>query len=301
MGVEIDIELYKIFYTVANFKNITKAARFLYISQPAVTTSIKKLEEKLETTLFIRTKRGVILTSEGELLYEYIKNAMENIKIGENKLFNLKKLETGNIRIGVGITLTKFFLMEPLEEFHKKYPKISINIDTGITKRVLEDLEHGKLDIGIITTTDLKYKDIDVIYSKEVQDVFVVNKEYMELIQNGLKIEQLNKYPLLLQTPEANTRKFLDKVMFDNNIKLNSVMEVASYSLVIEFAKIGFGIGFIARDYIKKELEEGALFEVNVDINIPKRKILVVTKKDYLPSFSTSKLLEIINSKNDIK
>lgn len=298
MGVEIDIELYKIFYTVANFKNITKAAKFLYISQPAVTTSIKKLEEKLETTLFIRTKRGVILTTEGNLLYEYIKNAMENIKIGENKLFNLKKLETGNIRIGVGITLTKFFLMEPLEEFHKKYPKISINIDTGITKRVLEDLEHGKLDIGVITTSDIKYKDIDVVYSKDVQDIFVANKDYMDVVEKGLKIEDLNNYPLLLQTPEANTRKFLDKVMLDNNIKLNSTMELASYSLVIEFAKIGFGIGFISKDYVKKELKDGSLFEIKTNINIPKRKILIVTKKDYLPSFSTSKLLEIINSKN---
>lgn len=299
MGVEIDIELYKIFYTVANFKNITKASKFLYISQPAVTTSIKKLEEKLETTLFIRTKRGVILTKEGELLYEYIKNAMENIKIGENKLFNLKKLETGNIRIGVGITLTKFFLMQPLEEFHRKYPKISINIDTGITKRVLEDLEHGKLDIGVITTTDLKYKDIDIVYSKDIQDIFVANKEYMDIIQEGLKIEELNNYPLLLQKPESNTRKFLDKVMLDNDIKLNSAMELASYSLVIEFAKIGFGIGFIAKDYVKKELKEGSLFEVKSNIEVPKRKILIVTKKDYLPSFSTSKLIEIINSKNE--
>lgn len=297
MENEINIELYKIFYTVANFKNITKAAEFLYISQPAVTMSIKKLEEALEMTLFVRTKRGVILTTEGNVLYGYVKDAMESIKVGENKLFNLKKLESGNIRIGVGITLTKYFLMEYLETFHKKHPKITINIDTGIPKKVLENIENGKIDIGIITNTNIKYKDMEVIYSEEIQDIFVANKEYMDIINKGLEIKDLNNHPLLLQIPETNTRKFLDEVMSKNNIKLNGVMELASYSLVIEFAKIGFGIGFIPKNYVKKELKEKTLFEIKTNIDIPKRKILVVTKKDYLPSFSTLKLIEIIKNK----
>ena len=292
--MEVDIELYKIFYTVAKLGNITKASSELYISQPAVTMSIKKLEEQLETTLFIRTKRGVILTNEGAVLYEYVKEAMECIKIGENKIENLKKLENGNIRNGIGTTLTKHFLIKYLEIFHKKYPNITINIDTSMTSELLKKLENGKIDIAIITSDNTNYNNLNVVYSEEINDIFVANKDYFDKIKTPIKLEELNNYPLLLQSVNSNIRKFLDNFLHKNNIKLNSSMDLASYALAIEFAKIGFGIGFIAKNYVQEELEEKSLYEIKTIPEIPKRKLLVLTKKDYLPSFSTSKLIDII-------
>lgn len=292
----IDIELYKIFYIVAKNKSITKAAENLYISQPAVTMSIKKLEEQLEMTLFVRTKRGVILTSEGKVLYEYVSKAMESIKIGENRISNLKKLDTGNIKIGIGTTLTKYFLKDYLEKFHKLYPNVTINIDTSMTSELLKSLENGKVDLAIIPTDKLEYKGFNIEYSREIQDIFVANKEYFDSIGKKVHIADLNNYPLLLQNQNASTREFLDRFACSNGIKLKSSMELASYSLILEFAKIGLGIGFISRDYAKKEIEEKELFEIQTIPQIPKRKILVLTKKDYLPSFSTSKLLDIIKN-----
>lgn len=294
--MEIDIELYKIFYIVSKYKSITKAAESLYISQPAVTMSIKKLEEQLEMTLFARTKRGVILTSEGKVLYEYVSKAMESIKIGENRISNLKKLNTGNIKIGIGTTLTKYFLKDYLETFHKLYPNITINIDTSMTSEILKSLENGKVDLAIIPTDKLEYKGFNIEYSRDIQDIFIANKEYFDIIGKKVSIADLNNYPLLLQNPNSSTRDFLDRFTSSNKIKLNSSMELASYSLILEFAKIGLGIGFISRDYAKKEIDEKELFEINTIPQIPKRKILVLTKKDYLPSFSTSKLLEIIKN-----
>ena len=294
--MEVDIELYKIFYIVAKYKSITKAAESLYISQPAVTMSIKKLEEQLEMTLFIRTKKGVILTSEGKVLYEYVSKAMESIKIGENRISNFKKLDIGNIKIGIGTTLTKYFLMEYLEIFHKQYPKITINIDTSMTSELLKSLENGKVDLAIISTDRLEYKGFNIEYSRDIQDVFIANKEYFDAIGKKVHIADLNNYPLLLQNQNASTRDFLDRFTSSNGIELNSSMELASYSLILEFAKIGLGIGFISRDYAKKEIEEKELFEIETMPQIPKRKILVLTKKDYLPSFSMSKLLEIIKN-----
>lgn len=297
--MEIDIELYKIFYTVAKCKNITKASQDLYISQPAVTMSIKKLESQLKMALFIRTKRGVILTNEGSILYNYVKEALEILKIGENKISNLKKLDTGNIRIGIGTTLTKHFLIDYLEILHKRYPKITINIDTSITTEVLKSLENGKVDIAIITSDNINYKNFKIVHSEEIQDIFIASKDFSEKINGEIPLENLNNYPLLFQSINSNIRMFLDNFLSKNNIKLNSTMELASYSLVIEFAKIGFGIGFVTKNYVQNELNDNILFEIKTTPSIPKRKILVLTKKDYFPSFSAQKLIEII--KNGIK
>ena len=292
--MEIDIELYKTFYFVAKYKSITKAAEMLYISQPAVTMSIKKLEEQLEMTLFTRTKRGVILTNEGKVLYEYVKQAMESLKIGENRINNLKKLDTGNIRIGIGTTLTKYFLMKYLDKFHKLYPKININIDTSMTVDILKKLENGLVDIAIITTDKLDYKDFNIAYSRNIQDIFVASKEYYDIIGKKTSLDNLNNYPLLLQSPNTSTRNFLDNFSLKHGIRLNSSMELASFSLVLEFSKIGMGIGFISKDFVENEINQKELFEIKTVPEIPKRKILVLTKKEYLPSFSTSKLIEII-------
>ena len=294
--MDIDIELYKTFYYVAKYKSITKAAESLYISQPAVTMSIKKLEEQLEMTLFTRTKRGVIITNEGKVLYEYVAQAMESIKIGENRINNLKKLDTGNIRIGIGTTLTKYFLMEYLDKFHKLYPKVIINIDTSMTVDILKKLENGIIDVAIITTDKLDYKDFKIEYSQDIQDIFIANKEYRNIIGEKIYLEEFNNYPLLLQTQNTNTRNFLDNFTEKHKIKLKSAMELASFSLVLEFAKIGLGIGFISRDFVKTELNKKELYEIKSTPEIPKRKILVLTKKDYLPSFSTSKLIQIIQN-----
>lgn len=292
--MEIDIELYKTFYYVAKYKSITKAAEMLYISQPAVTMSIKKLEEQLEMTLFTRTKRGVILTNEGKVLYEYVKQAMESLKIGENRINNLKKLDTGNIRIGIGTTLTKYFLMEYLDKFHKLYPNVNINIDTSMTADILKKLENGLVDIAIITTDKLDYKDLNIVYSRDIQDIFVASKEYYDLIGKKISLDNLNNYPLLLQSPNTSTRNFLDNFSLKHGVKLNSSMELASFSLVLEFSKIGMGIGFISKDFVENEINKKELFEIKTVPEIPKRKILVLTKKEYLPSFSASKLIEII-------
>ena len=292
--MEMDIELYKTFYFVAKYKSITKAAEMLYISQPAVTMSIKKLEEQLEMTLFTRTKRGVILTNEGKVLYEYVKQAMESLKIGENRINNIKKLDTGNIRIGIGTTLTKYFLMKYLDKFHKLYPKININIDTSMTVDILKKLENGLVDIAIITTDKLDYKDFNIAYSRNIQDIFVASKEYYDVIGKKTSLDNLNNYPLLLQSPNTSTRNFLDNFSLKHGIRLNSSMELASFSLVLEFSKIGMGIGFISKDFVENEINKKELFEIKTVPEIPKRKILVLTKKEYLPSFSASKLIEII-------
>lgn len=296
--MNVDMELYKIFYFVATLGNITKAANELYISQPAVTMSIKKLEETLQVTLFSRTKKGVILTSEGKILYDYIKEVMENIKIAENKMENLKKLDTGTIKIGIGTTLTKHFLLPYLEEFHEKYPKISINIDTSMSTDIIDNLKNGKIDLAIIVSSDIPSKELSIEYEEEFKEAFIVNSKFKEKLNKKIKLEELANYPLILQPKNASTRKFLDNFMKENNIKLETTIELASYALITEFTKIGMGIGVMGLKFIENELKEKELFILETIPSLPSRKIFILTKKDYLPSFSTTKLIEIIKKKD---
>ena len=293
--MNINFELYRIFYAVANAGNITKAAEELMISQPAISKSIKNLEEQLGGQLFIRTKRGVILTDEGREFYNYINRAMEYIYNAENKFTDLINLNTGTIKIGISSTLTKQFLIPYLEIFHNKYPKIDIQIVTNVSVELIPKLKNGLIDIMIFNVVDdILDKDIDVIECKEVNDCFVVNKNYKHLLDKNLSFKDLNDYPLILQSKKSNTRTFLDNLTKEYNVILKPNMELASYSLVVEFAKIGLGIGYVTKEYITKELQSEELFELKIKENIPNKKIGIATSKTHLPSFSAKKLIEII-------
>ena len=294
--MNIDFELYRIFYVVANNGNITKASEELMISQPAISKSIKNLEEQLGGQLFIRTKRGVILTEEGREFYQYIRQAIEYISSAENKFSDLINLETGCIKIGISSTLTKEFLLPYLETFHKLYPKIDIQIITNVSSQLFPKLRNGLIDVIILNLNGKKYDDdFQIIKCKTVSDCFVVNKNFNYLLDKEISLKELNNYPLMLQAKGANTRTFLDDFAKENGVILKPNIELTSYSLVVEFAKIGLGIGYVTKDYVKNELKNKELYELNLKEKIPSRYIGIATSKNHLPNFSTKKLIEIIN------
>lgn len=297
--MNIDFELYRIFYVVANHENITKASYELNISQPAISKSIKNLEEQLGGKLFIRTKRGVTLTEEGKEFYRYIKLAIEYISNAENRFWELSQLEVGNIRIGVSTTLTKEFLLPYLKTFHTLYPKIDIQITTGMTSDLFFKLRNGLVDIVILNLKDKEYdSDFKIIACKEVHDTFVISPSYPDKFPNRISVAELNNYPLILQAKGSNTRTFLDQVMFQKDIVLKPSIELTSYSLVTEFTKLGMGIGYVTKEYIGTELVQGELREISLDCEIPSRMIGIAFVKKQLPSFSTRKLIQIIIGKD---
>ena len=242
--MDINFELYKIFYEVANCGNITKASQKLNLTQPAISKSIKNLEDQLGGTLFVRSKKGVVLTEEGEAFYRNIKNAMEYISNAENEFTNLVNLEQGTIKIGISTTLTKEFLLPYLKKFHELYPKIDIQINTNITSELIPKLKNGLIDIVIFNNSNRIFSnDLDIIKCEKVNDCFIVNNKYSELINKEISIKDLNNYPLLLQPKGSNSRDFIDSFASKYNTVLKPIMELASYTLVVEFAKIGLGVG----------------------------------------------------------
>lgn len=289
--MNIDYELYRIFYIVAKNGNITRASKELLISEPAVSKSIKNLEGYLGAPLFTRTKKGVNLTTEGITLYEYISKGIEYFKSGEAKFNELINLESGTIRIGINTTLTKEFLMPYLETFHKLYPNINIEIRTNLTSELKSMLKDGLIDMHILNLTNEETKnDFNIIKCKTITDCFVSNKP----IKEKISIKELNNYPLILQDKNSNTRKFLDDFANKYEITLKPKIEIGSYYLVSEFSRIGIGIGYVTKNYIKNNLDKKELFIVPIKEKIPSREIGILLNKNTTPNFSTKELIKII-------
>ena len=297
--MNVNYESYKIFYYVAINKSISKAADVMLISQPAVTWHLKNLESNLGITLFVRTKKGVTLTYEGEAFFRYIKKGVEYFINGENMLTNLKNLDYGNIRIGSSTTVSKNVLMPYLEKFHEMYPNIDIHIVNNLTENLLNDLRNGSLDMLLLNMPMNESKDLNVINVMNVQDIFVSNKKFYDITNGKVNLEDLNNYPLLFQKSPSNTRKFLDDYLKSNNVNLVPKTEIVSYNLIMDFVKSGFGIGYATREFIKDELDKKLLYEIEVTPKVPSRYIGLVTLKHSIPNYSVNKLIDIITNKND--
>lgn len=291
--MNINYELYKIFYEVVINGSISKAASSMYISQPAVTQSIKNLEEKLGGKLLIRTKKGIVLTEEGKVLFDYIKKGVENFQNGANAFLNYLNLDSGSIRIGASTTITRNIVMPYLEKFHKKYPKVDIKITNDLTSNLVTALRNGNLDLLFVNLPMEDNKDLKVIPICEVQDIFVGNLDYYNKTKGHLKIEELFNYPLITQKEPSNTRRFLNKYLKSNNISTNIPNEIVSYSLIMDFVKAGFGIGYATKEFIEADLKEKSLYEIKVTPKVPKREVGIVTLSKTIPNYSAKKLVSV--------
>lgn len=295
--MNVSLDLYRLFYIVAKEGSISRAANILFISQPAITLQIKKLESELGVSLFTRTKHGVVLTEEGNILFEYIKVAMDNIINGENALSNLKNLDSGIIRIGASTTVSKHIVMPYLEKFHEMYPKIEIQIVNSLTTNLLKELRNGNLDILFLNLPMDENKDLKIIPITDVHDIFVGNKKYFDLTKGKISLEELNNYPLLFQKMPSNTRAYLNNYLKSNNTNLKPQLEVVSYNLIMDLVSAGFGIGYATKEFIKSELEKKELYEIKVEPSVPKRFIGIATIDKKTPNYSVKKLIQMITTK----
>lgn len=294
MNTEIDLNLYKIFYIVATTGNITKASEKLYISQPAVTKSIKQLENSLGGALFIRTKKGVTLTEEGKVLLKYVKNILDEAKNAENKFNSLIKLEEGKIHIGASATVSKHFLMPYLEEFHRLYPNIDIEITNELTTNLVKGLRNGYIDFLVTNLPMKEYMDLDIKVCAELHDSFACSTKYLQDEKRVYKLEELLKHKIITQKEPSNTRAFLNKYMQNNAIEFHPDIEIVSYNLVVEFIKAGFGIGYVTKEFVKQEIKNKEIYEIKVEPKIPTRDLGIITLKNNNLNYAATKFIELI-------
>ncbi|MBR5577495.1 MAG: LysR family transcriptional regulator [Lachnospiraceae bacterium] len=273
--MEANLNLYYIFYTVANCKNISAAAKELYISQPAISKAISKLESNLETVLFLRNSRGVTLTEEGEYLYEQIKTAFICIQNGEERIKKMNELGVGHLTIGVSTTLCKFLLLPSLSKFKKENPHIKIKIMCQTSSETLNCLDNGTIDIGLIGLPK-KLRSYQSIPFLEIQDSFVTTESYLQnlgLREGVSPKEALKNATFMMLDSENISRKYVEQYLQEESMEPDEIMEVGNMDLLIEFAKIDLGIACVIKEFIQKELQSGDLITISLGNEIPKRQV----------------------------
>lgn len=287
-----NLSSYRIFYTVANTGNISKAAKELYISQPAISKSIQKLEESVGCKLFSRSSRGVVLTDEGKLLYEHVSEAFETLTMGEETLKRSIELGVGHLKIGVSSTLCKYLLLPYLKEFIRQNPHISISISCQSTNDTLKLLEDNKIDIGLIGKPE-NLKNIHFDFLEEIEDIFVAAKDYLRNLKaRGIQKDHILQSSTLMLLDKNNmTRQYIDDYLQENQIIIKDSIDISDMDLLIDFARIGVGVACVIKNFVREDLENGTLVEIPLGFPIHKREVGFAYKTTTKPSKSLAEFI----------
>lgn len=277
--MSIDMELYRVFYTVATSRNISKAAELLFISQPAISKSIKKLESALGVQLFVRSSRGVRLTSEGSVFFEHVQNAMTELALGKNVLDKIKANEYGVVKMSVSTTLCKHLLIPHLKTYILLNPHIKIQILNRSTNETLKLIDEGVIDFGLVSQP-FDMEQYDFISLTEIHDVFVACDAYLHSFDGNSKNIFAPPHAIMLMEEDNVSRKYIDRYLLLNNLSVKPEIETGNMDILIEFAKLGLGITVLIKEFITQELASGDLVEIPVAPPIPARSAGIVYKKN---------------------
>lgn len=289
-----NLEYYKVFYYVAKYGSLTLAAAELAISQPAVSQSVKQLEQEVGTKLFIRASKGVRLTAEGELLFNYVAKGYEQMELGEKKLAQMLNLELGELHIGASDMTLRFYLLPYLEQFHEKYPDIKVVVTNAPTPETLQYLQEGKIDFGVVSTPFEETSGIRTIKVREIEDTFVAGRKFIQYKNRMLDLQELEKLPLISLEKRTSTRSYMDAFLKKNGVVMNPEFELATSDMIVQFTLRNLGVGCVVKDFAAEELESGRLFELRFNKIIPKRHFCVVTDNRSPLSAAGRELLALI-------
>ncbi|MDR3729204.1 MAG: LysR family transcriptional regulator [Oscillospiraceae bacterium] len=291
----VKLELYRIFREVAEAGNISVAAKNLYISQSAVSQSVKQLETELQVRLFSRSPRGVTLTGEGQLLYDYVRSALTLLQTGEDKLSQTRELLMGNLVIGASDTVTSWFLTPYLEAFHREYPGIRLKITSGRSQKVLSLLKSGAVDIAF-ASSPADPGNLNTWPCFDTHAIFVAGSGYDCDFHHIYSLEEIAAFPLILLERKASSRLFLENYFLQNGLKLNPEIELSSRGLLVSLAKIGLGVAGVTREFVQKYLDSGEIRELQTSFSIPSRTVDMCTLRDVTPTAAAERFMNLIQS-----
>lgn len=290
------LNLYHIFYTVAQCGNISAAAKKLYISQPAVSKSISRLEENFASPLLIRSSRGVTLTENGRLLYRQLETAFQAIRQGEEMISKNDLLGAGSLSIGVSTTLCKYVLLPYLQDYIAENPYVKVSLSCQSTYETITALESGTLDLGLVGESErLESSHLNFLPIREIHDIFVCSPEYLHKLggSGGNCPSQvlLEQGTFLLLNKNNVTRQYMDKHMLLQNLTMEHQIEVTTMDLLIDFARIGLGIACVIGEFVQEELKEGSLVECSIREPLPPRRMGFAYPKSGKPSAAMNAFL----------
>ena len=292
----VRLELYRVFLEVAKQGNISAAAQNLFISQSAVSQSVKQLEEQLQVRLFSRSTRGVSLTSEGKLLLEYVSHALGLLQSGEEKLAASRQLLTGELIIGASATVTKTYLLSRLEAFHKDYPDIRIRILNGTTSMVLDYLHAGQVDIAFASEAP-----DETVYSVrhcvDTHTIFVAAPDYLEF-DKVYTMEEIAALPLILLERKASSRVYVERYFQEHGVQIHPEIELGSHNLLISLARIGLGVACVTEEFSLSGLSRGVIVPLKTDFEIPPRAVTMCTLQGVTPTSAANRFMDFITETN---
>ncbi len=291
--MDINYELYKVFYYVASSLSFSEASKKLFISQSAVSQSIKTLERKLNQPLFVRSTKKVQLTPAGTILFKHIEPAMNLIRRGETQLLDSSTLGLGQIHIGASDTICRYLLVPCLQQFHKKFPGVPIKVTNATSLGCVELLEQGKVDVIIANTPNSRLNPSYVKKTlRQFQDVFLANPAYFNMKQQQIPLETLKQYPILALDRKCTTSEFLHHLFLQHHLELVPQVELSSNDLLIDLARIGIGIAFLPDYCIGPKLQD--LYVLQTKEEIPKRQVVAAVNTALPISASTEEFLRLL-------
>jgi len=285
------LDCYRVFYETARYRSFSTASQRLYISQSAISQCIQQLEKDLDVQLFIRTKRGISLTSEGKFLLSKVESALNSIEQGESQLEKLRHLESGELKIAAGDTITTNFLLKYLEDFHASYPDIRIEMANSYSSRMLSLVKEGKADLAFV---NMPLEDDSLVIEPclEINDVFVCGPDFDK--KDSYSWEEVAKLPLILLEKNSASRHFLDKNFKEKNISLNPHIELAVHDLLVRFASIHLGVSCVVEQFSQEELNKGIIQKISLDPPLPKRNIGCAYLKNAPLSYAARAFMDLI-------
>lgn len=269
---ESNLNRYRIFCAVAECESISRAAEMNYISQPAISKAITKMEESLGTVLFVRNHRGVTLTDEGKMLYSELKTAFDIIKSGEDKLRHINELGIGRLRLGASSVLCKCMLLPYLKGFISENPHVKITIECQSSSHIHKLLMDGRIDIGLMVKPE-NLTELSFYSLGEIEDIFTATPKYIENLQAREDGSVFEKANIMLLDSENVSRQHVDRYFKENGIEPEHILEVSNMDMLIEFAKIGMGVSCVVKQFVKDELSAGELTELPLNVPINKREV----------------------------
>ncbi|MCI8326548.1 MAG: LysR family transcriptional regulator [Lachnospiraceae bacterium] len=291
--MDINYELYKVFYYVASSLSFSEASRQLFISQSAVSQSIKTLEQKLGQPLFIRTTKKVQLTPAGELLLKHMEPAINLIRRGENQLLHAGTLGLGQLHIAASDTICRYFLVPYLKQFHQKFPSVPIKVTNATSFHCIDLLEQGKVDLIVTNYPNIRLNHSYIQKTVfQFTDVFIANPVFFHFEQEAITLAELKNFPILMLDQKSTTSEFLHNLFLQNQLELVPEIELSSNDLLIDLAKIGLGIAFIP-DYCLKEKTKD-LFILHTKETMPSRQLIASVNPNLPISASTEEFLRLL-------
>lgn len=292
--MNISYEYYRVFYYVAKYRNITKAAEVLMSNQPNVTRLIKALEQNLECTLFVRSHKGVVLTPEGEALYAHVKIAVENILAGEEELAHSRGLQRGIISIGASEVALRCLLLPILNRYRHMYPGVQIRIFNHSTPQAISALQDGLADIAVVTTP-LDHTDmIDVIKIREFQECAVCGDAYRSLTAKPLSFSELADVPLICLSPGTKTYTFYTELFARYDLTIRPDIEAATADQILPMVRNNLGIGFVPKEFLSDLSENTGVHVLTLTQEIPPRSICLVRNREIPFSIAAKELQKMI-------